>query len=243
MKISDEGIELIKGFEGVALFTYRCRAGVLTIGYGHTSGVTENQVITQDQAESYLKTDLAKFEANVNKYDGKYTWNQNEFDALVSFAYNLGSIDALTANGTRSRSVIADKMLLYNKVGKTEVPGLTTRRKAERALFLKDCKTSTISISETSSSAVKESENYIVGTYKLTANLKVRMGAGTNYKAKSYSQLTKDGKAHATSAGVLKSGTRVTVSKIIKNGSDTWGITPSGYIALHYNNKSYASKC
>ncbi|OYP10808.1 hypothetical protein CG709_09110, partial [Lachnotalea glycerini] len=76
--------------------------------------------------------------------------------------------------------------------------------------------------------------NYTLGTYELTVNLKVRMGPGTDYKAKAYSQLTTNGKAHATSGGVLKRGTKVTVSEIIRNGDDTWGKIPSGYIALNY---------
>lgn len=70
------------------------------------------------------------------KYNSKYKWNQNEIDALVSFAYNIGSIDALTANGTRSRATIAAKMLQYNKAGGKVLNGLTRRRKAERELFL-----------------------------------------------------------------------------------------------------------
>ena len=70
------------------------------------------------------------------KYNSKYKWNQNEIDALVSFAYNIGSIDGLTANGTRSRATIAAKILEYNKAGGKVYRGLTRRRKAERKLFL-----------------------------------------------------------------------------------------------------------
>lgn len=136
MKTSENGINLIKKFEGCQLKAYKCAAGVWTIGYGHTSGVQATNVITQEKAEEYLKTDLEKYEKNVEKYNAKYSWNQNEFDALVSFAYNMGSIDKLTANGTRERSTIAEKMLLYNKAGGEELAGLTKRRKAEQELFL-----------------------------------------------------------------------------------------------------------
>ena len=94
------------------------------------------QVITRSQGEKLLKDDLVRFEACVNKYDHKYDFNQNEFDALVSFAYNIGSIDQLTANGTRCRKVIADKMTLYVHSGGRVIPGLVSRRKAEAALFL-----------------------------------------------------------------------------------------------------------
>lgn len=137
MKTSQNGIDLIKKFEGCRLKAYKCVAGVWTIGYGHTAGVKSTNVITQEKAEELLKKDLEKFEKNVMKYDDKYKWNQNEFDALVSFAFNLGSIDELTAGGARSREVIAEKMLQYINKGSSFEAGLTRRRKAERELFLK----------------------------------------------------------------------------------------------------------
>ena len=136
LKTSQAGIDLIKKFEGCRFDAYKCPAGVWTIGYGHTVGVKQGDKISATQAEVYLKTDLEKYEANVKKYDSKYSWTQNEFDALVSFAYNVGNIDQLTANGTRSRSVIAEKMLLYNKAAGAVLSGLTRRREAEREMFL-----------------------------------------------------------------------------------------------------------
>ena len=136
MKIGQAGIDLIKKFEGCHLTAYKCPAGVLTIGYGHTGGVKEGQKISQAQAEAYLRADLEKYEKNVQKYAETYHWTQNEFDAMISFAYNLGSIDKLTANGTRTKTVIAEKILLYNKAGGKELAGLTKRRQAERELFL-----------------------------------------------------------------------------------------------------------
>ena len=84
------------------------------------------------------------YEAKVEKYDTTYHWNQNEFDALVSFCYNIGSIDQLTANGTRSRETIADKILEYNKAGGKELSGLTKIRKAELGLFLTPVETASI---------------------------------------------------------------------------------------------------
>lgn len=136
MKTSQKGIDLIKKYEGCRLESYKCPAGVWTIGYGHTSGVTAGQKITQAQADSYLVSDLTQFEKKVEKYNAKYGWNQNEFDALVSFAFNIGSIDQLTANGTRERAVIAEKFLLYNKAAGKVLTGLTKRREEERTLFL-----------------------------------------------------------------------------------------------------------
>ena len=141
MKTSQTGIDLIKQFEGCRLTAYRCSAGVPTIGYGHTAGVKMGQIITQAQAEAFLRDDLEKFERAVMKYDSKYHWNQNQFDALVSFAFNIGSIDQLTNKGKRSVAEVAQKMLAYStmKVNgvKVESPGLRKRRETEQALFLK----------------------------------------------------------------------------------------------------------
>ena len=139
-KVSNDCISLIKQFEGCRLTAYKCPAGVWTIGYGHTAGVKEGMKITQAQAELFLLDDLQKYADKVNKYDAKYSWRQNEFDALVSFCYNIGSIDQLTANGTRSRQVIAEKMLLYNKAGGKVLNGLVRRRKAEYTLFTQTLK-------------------------------------------------------------------------------------------------------
>ncbi len=136
MKTSKEGIDLIKKFEGCRLDAYKCPAGVWTIGYGHTGDVKKGQKISAAQAEAYLVADLEKFEKKVEKYGG-YGWKQNEFDAMVSFAYNVGSIDQLTANGRRSRKEIADAIPKYNKGGGKVLAGLVRRRDAERELFLR----------------------------------------------------------------------------------------------------------
>lgn len=139
MKTNKEGIELIKSFESCRTTAYQDSVGVWTIGWGHTgSDVYKGKRITQAEADRLLEDDLLKFERNVSAYDGSYHWNTNEFSALVSFAYNVGSIDQLTAKGTRTKATIADKILAYDKAGGKTLPGLTRRRKAERALFLKD---------------------------------------------------------------------------------------------------------
>ena len=136
MNVSEKGINLIKKYEGCHLTAYVCPAGKNTIGYGHTSGVSLGMTITKKQAEAYLQQDIAKHEKNVSYYDYKYRWNQNEFDALVSFSFNIGSIKQLTKKGTRSRATISKKMLEYiNGDGKV-LNGLVKRRKEEQALFL-----------------------------------------------------------------------------------------------------------
>ncbi len=136
LKTGQAGLDLIKQFEGCRLTAYRCPAGVWTIGYGHTAGVAAGQRITQEEADRLLVSDAEKYEKKVNKYHDRYTWRQNEFDALVSFAFNVGSIDQLTANGTRSRAVIAEKIMAYNKAAGKPLAGLTKRRQAEQNLFL-----------------------------------------------------------------------------------------------------------
>ena len=83
-----------------------------------------------------LKKDLKKFEKHVNGYNKIYNFTQYEFDALVSFAFNIGNIKQLTASGTRSRTQIAAKMLLYVKAGGKRVQGLVNRRQKERNLFV-----------------------------------------------------------------------------------------------------------
>ena len=143
-KISDNCVELVKSFEGCKLTAYQDSVGVWTIGYGTTNAdtsitgleVKKGVTITKAQALSYLKKSLnKKYLPKVLKYDTKYHFNQNQLDALVCFAYNIGSIDGLTANGSRSLKDIKTKILAYNKAGGKELAGLTKRRKAEKALF------------------------------------------------------------------------------------------------------------
>lgn len=138
MKISQEGIHLIKTFEGCRLTAYKCPAGVWTIGYGHTAGVTREQEITQGQAEDLLKADLGKYE-NYVLQNVKFPMNQSQFDALVSFTYNCGQGNLKTLLANRTADQVANALLLYNKGGVKVLTGLTRRRKAERELFLSNC--------------------------------------------------------------------------------------------------------
>ena len=138
MKTSQRGINLIKQFEGVRLTAYKCPAGVYTIGYGHTRGVKRGMKITEEEASAYLTDDLLNSEKAVERYDSVYHWNQNEFDALVSFTFNCGAANlrSLLRNGRRNRSQIAETLPLYRKAGGKVLKGLERRRAAEKALFL-----------------------------------------------------------------------------------------------------------
>ena len=165
MVVSQDCINLIKQFEGCRLEAYLCPAGIPTIGFGHTANVKLGQKITMQQAEAFLKSDLAKYEKNVNKFDSIYHWTQNEFDALVSFAYNIGSINALVDNGKRNREQIRAALPNYNKGGGKVLQGLVKRRAAELELFNKSYKPLEVKYDHFKE-AVKELQKAINDEYK-----------------------------------------------------------------------------
>lgn len=139
MTLSPAGLALIKRFEGLRTEAYRCPAGVWTIGYGSTRGVREGMRITEAQAESLLVEDCKRFErAVVGMVEVPIT--QGQFDALVSFAFNLGA-EALRRSTllrllNQSRyAEAASQFPRWNKAGGRVLDGLTKRRAAERAMF------------------------------------------------------------------------------------------------------------
>lgn len=139
-RIGQKGLDLIKRFEGLRLRSYLCPANVWTIGYGHTGNVTANQIVTSEQAESILKTDLRKFEQAVTD-SVSAALNQNQFDALVSLAFNIGSgafakSTLVKLLNNRDYSGAAEQFLRWNQAGGRVLDGLSKRRAAERALFL-----------------------------------------------------------------------------------------------------------
>ena len=136
LSISNNGLALIKKFEGCRLTAYQDSVGVWTIGYGHTSGVRKGQTIAQAQADAFLKADCTNAEKSVNSYS-KYNWNQNQFDALVSFTFNCGSgnLKTLLNNGQRTIAEISAKITAYNKAGGKVLQGLMNRRATEKELF------------------------------------------------------------------------------------------------------------
>ena len=136
MKTSQQGINLIKRFEGCRLEAYKCPAGKWTIGYGHTAGVKRGDKITQDMADNWLRFDLKIFESHVEGIAPKGL-NQNQFDALVSFTYNCGVRNLKTLCKNRTLAQIGSAILLYNKAGGKVLQGLVNRRKAEKELFEK----------------------------------------------------------------------------------------------------------
>lgn len=141
MKISQKGIDLIKSFEGLELKAYKDSVGVTTIGYGSTgSHVSIGMTITKEQSEQLLKKDLERFEKGVSDLV-KVPLNQNQFDALVSFAFNLGlgnlKSSTLLKKLNASDYIGASKEFeRWNRAGGKVLNGLTRRRIAERDLFL-----------------------------------------------------------------------------------------------------------
>lgn len=144
MKTSTIGRSLIPEFEGLRLTAYRCSAGVLTIGVGHTSAagapkVVAGMTITRAEADAILSRDLTKFEAAVSKAV-RVPVNQNQFDALVSLAFNIGErafgrstlMKRLNASDFQGA---AEQFGRWNKVNGKTVAGLTRRRAAEAKLF------------------------------------------------------------------------------------------------------------
>lgn len=140
MKITNEGINLIKKFEGLRLEAYLCPAGVWTIGYGHTKGVKKGQVITQLEADNLLKEDLSSFEKGVTSLI-KSNINQNQFDSLVSFAFNLGLANLKSStllkkvNANPNDRTIVDEFLKWVYAKKVFLEGLHRRRQAEANLY------------------------------------------------------------------------------------------------------------
>lgn len=164
-KIGQAGLKLIMEFEGCRLTAYQCSAGAWTIGYGHTAGVHKGMKITQAQAEEYLKHDVAKFEKYVNNpsyvpFTDKL--NQNQFDALVSFAFNLGQGNVKKLCTGRTMNQIPSAMQQYCKAAGKTLPGLQRRRKAEAALYNKKVESCTGATTTT----VKETEDYKMNTIK-----------------------------------------------------------------------------
>ena len=140
MKISQQGIDLVKRFEGFSPVAYLCPAGVWTIGYGHTAGVHEGDSIDGDTAEDFLREDLTSAEGAVEKYV-KVPLKQWQFDALVSFTFNLGAGNLYSStllkkvNRNPDDPSIRDEFKKWVYAGGRVLQGLVDRRKAEADMY------------------------------------------------------------------------------------------------------------
>ena len=152
MIVSQKGVDLVKRFEGFVSHAYVCPKGVLTIGVGHTgSDVYQGQTITPEEAERLLHKDLNKFASKISYSleQDKISVNQNQFDALCSFAFNLGYSALVFSTLWKKLKAgdydgASDEFLKWVYITKTvggervkiRLKGLETRRNAERDLFL-----------------------------------------------------------------------------------------------------------
>ena len=146
MKISEKGLNLIKEFEGLRLKPYKDAVGISTIGYGNTYYEDGRKVslsdpaITEERATELLKMVVKRYEDAINRYV-QVPITQNQFDALVSFAYNVGNENVRKSTlmkllNRKQYTEAADQLLRWNKAGGKTLKGLTRRRQAERTLFL-----------------------------------------------------------------------------------------------------------
>ena len=153
MITSIDGLNIIKQFEGLRLNAYQDSVGVWTIGYGHTKNVVPGQIITQAQADDFLRQDVSWAESAVNQYLGHVGLYQHQFDALVSLVFNVGAGAIFTLNygngyskGSKLFNLIlsgkfesaAKHFIDFVYAGGHVLKGLVRRRKAEQELFLKN---------------------------------------------------------------------------------------------------------
>ena len=139
MRCSQEGLELIKKFEGCKLKSYKCSAGVWTIGYGHTEDVKEGDIVSSQEADKLLRADVFKFERYVED-EVKVELEQNQFDALVAWTFNLGvgnlrNSTMLKKLNNADYTSVPFEMKRWNKAGGKTLDGLVRRRQAESLLF------------------------------------------------------------------------------------------------------------
>ena len=139
MNISQEGLSLIKKFEGCELEAYQCAAGVWTIGYGSTKGVKEGDTLTQKEADNLLLHEMQEYESYIKELV-KVPLKQNQFDALVAWTYNLGPTNL--NNSTMLKKInekdweeVPNQIKRWNKAGGKVLEGLVRRREAEALLF------------------------------------------------------------------------------------------------------------
>ena len=140
MKISNNGLDLVKHFEGLVLEAYKCPAGVWTIGYGHTKDVQPGDSWSEDHADHMLEVEMEEYEKYINDLV-TVELNQNQFDAMVSWVYNLGvgnlqSSTLLKVLNAGDYAGVPEQIMRWNKAGGKVLEGLTRRRQAEADLFV-----------------------------------------------------------------------------------------------------------
>jgi len=142
MNISEEGLSLLKKFEGCRLEAYLCSANVPTIAWGRTKNVYLGDTCTQEQANEWLKEEMPEYEGYIND-NVEVELNQNQFDAMVCWVYNLGagnlrSSTLLKVLNNGEYDEVPSQIKRWNKAGGRVLEGLIRRRDAEAAMFSGD---------------------------------------------------------------------------------------------------------
>lgn len=192
--INQNGLDLVKHFEGLYTDAYMCPAGVPTIGYGHTANVELGQSITPQEAENILQDDMKKFAVAVESTI-LVSLNDNQFAALVSFAFNCG-IGNLRASTLCRKLNLGDYDSVPSELGrwvkatdpntgkKRSLAGLVKRRSAEGMLFLKPMNETESLPLEQMPQKVDAEPDMVIEQYKVNARsgLRMRSGAGTEFE-------------------------------------------------------------
>lgn len=192
--INQNGLDLVKHFEGLYTDAYLCPAGVRTIGYGHTADVKLGQCITEQEAENILQDDMREFAVAVEKTI-TVALNDNQFSALVSFAFNCGASSLRVSTLCRKLNAgdydcVPTELSRWVKATdpstgkKRSLAGLVKRRAAEGALFLKPMNESNNSVSEKMPQKIDAEPEMVVEQYKVNARsgLHMRAGAGAEFE-------------------------------------------------------------
>ena len=212
-----QGINFIKSYEGLVLAAYKATKSerYYTIGYGHYGpDVKQGMIINEGIAETFLRSDLLKFEVAVSKYIDKYNWNQAQFDALVSFAFNCGTgnLDKLLDKGKRTIAEIKEAWPKYNKAGGKILNGLVTRRAAELKMFT--------SMDTPSENVTSNYDGFEVGEYKVIAS---------SLRIRTQPDIMSD------QMGSLRKNEIFNVTEIIVNDGNVWGhLLDNKYVCLKY---------
>lgn len=244
MKISENGINMIKKFEGCRLIPYKDRGGKLTVGYGHLT--SSNSPITQERADEYLRSDICRFERLVNDLD--YNMNKYQFDALVSFAFNIGGVLQLTDGNKRSLESLPNYMVKYCHVNGHYVRDLAKRREIEAAVFR--C----LSENDLREVFLRNNFKYVVSDENVSEQSSLIM-AGLDYvtlvglavrespwgSKKNSEEWTDNGREHDVNPknNYLDSGTIVTCLEVRTIDDSVWIRIPSGWICAVESNKVY----
>lgn len=226
-RTSDLGVEFIKSFEGFRSKAYKAVSSerYLTIGYGHYgSDVYSGMTISESQAVQLLKSDLKRFENSLNSFLEKYgrKLSQNEYDAIVSFSFNVGtgwmsdssySINKYLRTGQYTEAQLRETLEAWSNAGGRRLEGLVRRRRAEADMFFEGKYLNGV-ISKDQSGGNVSSSTYAIYRVNARSGLNVRKGPGTGYGINT----------------AYTNGTQISIDQV----SGNWGHCSAGWVCLDY---------